>query len=248
MENKAILMSIRPQYVAKILNGEKTIEVRKKFPKDFKGWVYIYCTKNGLPLMRCSSGKWFVKDKNYDYDMRFCYYAGYNGKVVARFWCDKVDKLETEFYIEEPLYAEEGTYQAIKRVCLEQMDLVDYDEDWCDRETLYTNEDYLNEKEETKNKFLQKCCLSGKELQKYFNKVDEGYAIHISKLEVFDKPKKLKEFRHTCKAEYRGYNCWQPCSKECKNCVCNQLDDEGYSQCFTRLTKAPESWYYIEGE
>ena len=42
---KAILISIKPYWVAKILNGEKTIEIRKRFPKDYVGWVYIYCTK-----------------------------------------------------------------------------------------------------------------------------------------------------------------------------------------------------------
>ena len=42
---KAILMSIRPQWVAKILNKEKTLEIRKHFPKDYVGWVYVYCTK-----------------------------------------------------------------------------------------------------------------------------------------------------------------------------------------------------------
>lgn len=29
------MISIKPQWVAKILNGEKTIEIRKKFPKDY---------------------------------------------------------------------------------------------------------------------------------------------------------------------------------------------------------------------
>lgn len=44
---KAILMSIRPQWVAKILNGEKTIEIRKTYPKcDLPIDVYIYCTKD----------------------------------------------------------------------------------------------------------------------------------------------------------------------------------------------------------
>lgn len=69
---KAILMSIRPKWVAKILNGEKTIEIRKRFPKDFKGWVYIYCTYNG---------NWVVGRGNL-----------INGSVIARFWCDKVEK------------------------------------------------------------------------------------------------------------------------------------------------------------
>ena len=43
---KAVLMSIRPQNLCHILNGEKTIELRTRFPKDFRGWVYLYCTKD----------------------------------------------------------------------------------------------------------------------------------------------------------------------------------------------------------
>lgn len=43
---KAVLISIRPEWVKKILDGEKTLEVRKNRPNmetPFK--VYIYCTK-----------------------------------------------------------------------------------------------------------------------------------------------------------------------------------------------------------
>lgn len=44
--SKAVMLSIRPKWVEKIANGEKTIEVRKTKPKlqtPFK--CYIYCTK-----------------------------------------------------------------------------------------------------------------------------------------------------------------------------------------------------------
>lgn len=44
--SKAILMSIRPEWCDLILQGKKTVEVRKTRPKmktPFK--VYIYCTK-----------------------------------------------------------------------------------------------------------------------------------------------------------------------------------------------------------
>lgn len=54
----AILISIRPEWVEKILNGEKTIEIRKSCPKEWKDYsngktkikpepekCYIYCTK-----------------------------------------------------------------------------------------------------------------------------------------------------------------------------------------------------------
>lgn len=45
-EHKAVLLSIRPEWCVKILNGEKTVEIRKNRPKlksSFK--CYIYCTK-----------------------------------------------------------------------------------------------------------------------------------------------------------------------------------------------------------
>lgn len=45
---KAVLMSIRPEWCKKILDGEKTVEVRRTCPAHgtpFK--VYIYCTLAG---------------------------------------------------------------------------------------------------------------------------------------------------------------------------------------------------------
>lgn len=48
--SKAVLISIRPKWVEKIANGEKTIEVRKTKPKletPFK--CYIYCTLPKCP-------------------------------------------------------------------------------------------------------------------------------------------------------------------------------------------------------
>ena len=46
---KKILISIQPQWVEKILNGEKTIEIRKTMPKcELPVKVYIYCTKRSL--------------------------------------------------------------------------------------------------------------------------------------------------------------------------------------------------------
>ena len=46
LKNKAVLISIRPEWCEKILNGEKTVEIRKNRPSlkmPFK--CYIYCTK-----------------------------------------------------------------------------------------------------------------------------------------------------------------------------------------------------------
>lgn len=66
---KAVLISIRPEWVKKILAGEKTLEVRKTRPNmgtPFK--VYIYCTNSGVAM-----GMW-----------------GKHGKVVGEFVCDQI--------------------------------------------------------------------------------------------------------------------------------------------------------------
>lgn len=81
---KAIMLSIRPKWVAKILNGDKTIEIRKKFPKDYRGWVYIYCTKSRPNLYRHFTGKYIHLATEYTSCLN-------NGKVVAMFYCDKVE-------------------------------------------------------------------------------------------------------------------------------------------------------------
>lgn len=85
---RAVLISIRPEWVEKILSGEKTLEVRKTRPKleaPFK--VYIYCTAGNLSYevnngMMCniSGGKLvvgefvcdtYVTDKTFGHDTLF---------------------------------------------------------------------------------------------------------------------------------------------------------------------------------
>lgn len=47
MENISILLPVRPEWLVKILNGEKTIEIRKTAPKcDLSIDVYLYCCKS----------------------------------------------------------------------------------------------------------------------------------------------------------------------------------------------------------
>lgn len=76
---KSILISIKPKWVAKILNGEKTIEIRKTMPKcELPIQVYIYCTKQ--------NSKYFIKNKIYN--------SMINGKVVAKFILDEVEELK----------------------------------------------------------------------------------------------------------------------------------------------------------
>ena len=95
---KAIMLSDQPKWVAKISNGEKKIEVRKRFTSDYVGWLYIYCTKdkNNLLHKNCAD-IWWVEDKDFQKKNKrlgIKQQPIHNGKVVARFWCDKVEDEE----------------------------------------------------------------------------------------------------------------------------------------------------------
>lgn len=188
--SKSILLSIKPQWLAKILNGEKTIEVRKKFPKDYIGWVYLYCSKNGGTL--CPSYKpdntmryVVIKDK---YDDVIT-----NEHIVARFWCDKVDR--------------------------------------------YINGCNVAKKYPTFNDFekiLAPACIYTDELENYCEDLS-FFAIHISKLEIFDRPKELIGF-YTTKLD-------EDLTKRFDNSI--QLENGTWVK---RITKAPQNYCYIEGE
>ena len=97
---KAILISIKPEWVETILNGEQTIEIRKSMPKcDLPIDVYIYCTK-GKDLLRqvsCYYPKQKKRTFNYkiineDYNTNKIV----NGKVVAKFTLNKVEWVACE--------------------------------------------------------------------------------------------------------------------------------------------------------
>lgn len=101
---------------------------------------------------------------------------------------------------------------------------------WCDKVSEYVNGvsvdnwnngekysyfDYVNDK------VLENSCLTDDELSNYCEDL-AFYAIHISKLEIFDKPKELSEFSIKV--------------------FPNRKDN-----LMTRyLTRAPQSWCYVE--
>ena len=176
---KAILISIKPKYVTKILNGEKTKEVRKRFPKGYRGWVYIYCTKSKETLVK------------FDEDIIFKSYVKHiitdsqkmlSGKVVARFYCDNV-----EYYEDLAFWSEEHENET----CITPSDFFDY------------------------------MC--------HIRSHRSCHLIHISQLEIFDKPKELSEFK--------PFNNGMPQYRFTKN-GCE----------YRTLTKAPQSYCYVESE
>lgn len=105
---REILISIRPQWVEKILNGEKTIEIRKTEPKcELPVKVYIYCT-HGIALYKnpIQLGTDIKKTSGH-----FKYAPYINGKVVAEFTLNKVKEHKFNYIFENPeTYDEELTY------------------------------------------------------------------------------------------------------------------------------------------
>lgn len=192
---KSILISIKPKWVAKILNDEKTIEIRKTMPKcGLPIDVYIYCTKESILFYNDLKKEYYSVSKSLTalekYDL--------SGKVVAKFTLNKVEKFDL---IEEQKYKGNSNDEILKY-----------------------NECIRKQKE-----IARKSCLSFCELICYCDtkalginqKEMIGYAWHISNLEIFDKPKELSELKQE----------WYDCG--------NNFHSKP-------LTKAPQSWCYVE--
>lgn len=100
---RAILISIRPEWVNKIISREKTVEVRKTRPNlepPFR--CYIYLTKQCKPFTCRTNGG--ASGKRYD------------GRVIAEFICTQIDEIKP---IEDDLY---GIYDIdddyLRKTCL----------------------------------------------------------------------------------------------------------------------------------
>ena len=164
---KAIMISIKPKWCALIMNGEKTIEVRKNKALasaiqkliDENGYadIYAYCSKNEY-LYRTNKG-YFASKKPLAVGKGTDYTFAYSdeGKVVFKFRCYKIRSIIKRYIPKDSfIYSSSG--------CL----------------------------------LSQDSCLSYEELDNCLKaKIGEtkGYAIHISDLEIFDKPKWLIDFK-----------------------------------------------------
>lgn len=113
---KAVLLSIRPNWCKKILDGEKTVEVRRTCPvhgTPFK--VYIYCTLAG-------SDSLFMDVLNRDV-------AAWNrggwpekrGRVIGECICDDIRRIGPEYCV-----VKEDIESAIAGSCLTVPQVKDY--------------------------------------------------------------------------------------------------------------------------
>lgn len=197
---KTVLMSIQPKWCGKIINGEKTIEVRKTAPKEVPFKVYIYCTEGGQILREAfyPNGK---PDKKYFYlaDRNRNHEKNLNGKIIGEFICDKVDKISVH---------NDACYSV---------------------GNLFANK-------------LKNMCLTVAELKEYLGAKNNGYAIGITALKIYDKPRELGEFYKPCKNLSRG-------AHNCNNCDYSKFKWYGESThiiCRNTITRPPQSWQYIQ--
>ena len=191
---KAIMISIKPKWAAKILNGEKTIEIRKTMPKcDLPIDVYIYCTKeDSLSLLKTYPKDTYVCEQEFkcnDFPYLCSGYEG-KGKVVAKFTLNKVEEITPQ------MWTPKIEHEILEKSCLKKNELFDY-----------------------------VCSHEGTEDKPF-------YAWHISNLEIFNKPKELREFRY-----YKRFDCYNA-----------DFDYRTIEYRKISLTKAPQNYMFIEVE
>ena len=212
---KAILMSVHAKWCALMMNGDKTVEVRKGTALyktiqkliDENGYadIYVYCTKKEELFYDLVCGKRFYfnlpkRNKNKVYRLS-------NGMVVFKFRCYNV---ETIIY--------DNSY--FKPFC--------------------------HTRELTSQNLYDKSCLSYNEIDNYLNG-NTGCAIHISDLEIFDKPKAIWEFEKVGRYKNPTIKCEKREKGRC-NYGHSPFTGKWVGCEKARLTKAPQSWQFIEVE
>lgn len=117
IENKDLLMSIQPQWVYKICNRIKTIEVRKtKAKHDPKFRIFVYCTKGGEQL-HILDQKTVVKGKStVRPDLNL------NGKIVGHCTCTEI----REFRWDDFNHCYDIDDDSLAASCLTQEQLYEY--------------------------------------------------------------------------------------------------------------------------
>lgn len=105
---KAVMISIRPEWVAKILSGEKTVEVRKTAPKletPFRCYIYETQGKTDTP--------WIDEEGHTIFRGR--------GMVIGEFVCDCIG---TYWFLAGDPSIEEC--EDVKRACLSAKEILEY--------------------------------------------------------------------------------------------------------------------------
>lgn len=105
---KSIILSCTPAECEKIANGDMSILVRKKAPKEVPFKAYVYETKHATEM------PWVDEDGHFIFRGR--------GQVLGEFVCDKLDKYTFSHYEAEYRV----THIEQEAMCLNQPELIRY--------------------------------------------------------------------------------------------------------------------------
>lgn len=183
---KAVLLSIRPEWVEKIVNGRKTVEIRKSHPRIptlFK--CFIYCAKDPRKKFWTGPRYSYIDDHSHNaFDI-----CG-SGKVIGEFVCSRINPIQ-------------------KRGVNDNFD-------YC---YLSINE-WGNDDIETEIRDIKASLIPKDNLNAYGEKSHKLYAWHISKLQIYDKPRELGELTGLRQNRFG----WEP----------------------VEIKRPPQSWCYVE--
>lgn len=213
---KAIILSCTPTECEKIANGDMSILVRKKAPKETPFKAYIYCTKSDRYLLdRDSDGSMFCWDKkehHYPFKYEKDFNELFNGKVIGEFICDKIYPIKGE-------YTDGGSAERRHKSI----------------ETFLSGEAH--------NELLFATCLEIEELFDYLGNGKWGYGLHITALKIYGKPKELSEFISPSKAKKCVDYC---VNGICSNLGYEELCGAIRRCEYKKITRPPKNYIYVE--
>lgn len=220
---REIMISIQPQWVEKILNGEKTIEIRKTRPKcELPCKVYIYLTKGEYEFYGVTRkgeelpyGEGKIADETIIYK---------SPKAPIEMWCD-LGKVVAEF--------------TLNKITTHLHNFID-----CENEECYN---FLTE--DVKNAGFNTEIDGLLDFDKFVEEYGKGkplYAWHIEDLKIYDKPKGLSEFsgyilNNKCEKHENGFDCNKCDAYDKEHDTCLAL-----YYCHKPIKRPPQSWYYVE--
>lgn len=109
---KAVLISIKPEWVEKIASGQKTIEVRKSAPKETPFKSYIYCTEQKINGEILLTNEKKVEGRNRGFRDKGD--IPLSGKVIGEFICRGIMQPFNSLRL------------MAKESCLTEKELIDY--------------------------------------------------------------------------------------------------------------------------
>ena len=117
ISDKAVLISIKPEWVKEIIKGNKTIEVRKSVPNlNYPFKVYIYCSKNkyAIDCIRIFNGKIdFYEPEKVNIGTPI------NGKIIGEFICNSILEFVKDDYGTNCYDIDDDSFEA---TCITLMD------------------------------------------------------------------------------------------------------------------------------